>query len=383
MRLTSQSTENPLKIANALQESSVVVLAEPDLAVKGSLKMHRPSDDLFSMQWHLENLGGPGLVAGADVSAPLAWDVTRGDRNITVAVIDDGFDMGHPDFASPGKIHAPRDFGQHDTDPSPARGDNHGTACAGVAVADENGRGVVGIAPNCQLMPIRWSGSVSDADIRQQFDHPRLNGADIISCSWGVRSRFFTLSTSMKRSISRAATQGRNGKGCVIVFAAGNDDHDVDNPPHTRAGFAIHPDVIAVAASNSRDRKSHYSNFGDAIWVCAPSSGAGGLGIVTTDRRGANGYQSGDYTTMQRFGGTSSACPLVAGVCALMLSVNPELTAIEVKDILKETAEQIDPQGGGYGKDRHSAIYGFGRVDAYRAVQAAIDRRGEIVRVEA
>jgi len=318
MRLTSESSENPLKIANALRKSGAVVLAEPDLAVKGNLTIHRPSDTLFPLQWHLENRGGAGLAAGADVSATKAWDITRGNRNITVAIIDDGFDTGHPDFASNGKIRSARDFGQGDADPSPVSSlDNHGTACAGVAVADENGSGVVGMAPECGFMPIRWSGSVSDADIRDQFDHPRLNGADVISCSWGVTSNFFTLSTSMKRSLSKAATEGRNGKGCVIVFAAGNANHDIDDPPNTRDGFAIHPDIIAVAASNSRDRKSHYSNFGDTIWVCAPSSGAGGLGIVTTDRRGANGYQSGDFTTVERFGGTSSATPLVAGVCAL------------------------------------------------------------------
>ncbi|MGB3210078.1 MAG: S8 family serine peptidase [Desulforhopalus sp.] len=376
MRLTSESTENPLKVANALRKSSDVVLAEPDLAVKGNLTSHLPSDDLFPMQWHLKNQGGAGLTAGADVSATEAWDITRGSRNITVAVIDDGFDTGHPDFASIGKFRAPRDFGQGDADPSPVSSlDNHGTACAGVALADENGSGVVGMAPECRLMPIRWSGSVSDADIRDQFDHPRLNGADVISCSWGVTSSFFTLSTSMRRSISKAASEGRDGKGCVIVFAAGNSNHDIDDPPNTRDGFAIHPDVIAVAASNSRDRKSHYSNFGDAIWVCAPSSGAGGLGIVTTDRRGASGYQSGDYTTVERFGGTSSATPLVAGICALMLSVNPELTANEIKEILKDTVEKIDPQGGNYDNNGHSRIYGFGRVNAYRAVQAARDRR--------
>jgi subtilisin-like proprotein convertase family protein len=160
----------------------------------------------------------------------------------------------------------------------------------------------------------------------------------------------------------------------VIVFAAGNANHDIDDPPRSRDGFAIHPDVIAVAASNSRDRRSHYSNFGQAIWICAPSSGAGGVGIVTTDRRGSSGYQSGDYTTVERFGGTSSATPLVAGICALMLSVNPDLTAVEVKEILRDTAVKIDPQGAAY-SNGHSRFYGYGRVDAHRAVLAARDRR--------
>lgn len=375
MRLTSASTLNPLKIANALLESAAIDVAEPDLIAVVD-PAYRPSDTLYAQQWHLENSGGFGLTAGADVSAPQAWDISRGDRDIIVAVIDDGFDTNHPDFSSPGKIVSPADFGQDDTDPNPvSSGDNHGTACAGVAVADENGAGVVGLAPNCKLMPIRWSGSVSDTDIREQFNHAANNGADVISCSWGVRASSFTLSTSMKRSIRNAATGGRGGKGCVIIFAAGNANHDIDNlAGGTRDGFAIHPDVIAIAASNSRDRKSHYSNFGDAIWVCAPSSGQGGLGIITTDRRGTAGYQAGDYTTVQRFGGTSSSTPLVAGLCGLILSVNPELSAEEVKDILKITAQRIDAGNGNYDANGHSRIFGYGRVDAAAALQEAQNR---------
>jgi subtilisin-like proprotein convertase family protein len=376
VRLTAASKENPIKIANALRKSQAVLLAEPDLAVSGRLHIHRPTDDLFQLQWHLENRGGFGLTAGVDVSATAAWDITRGDRTITVAVIDDGFDTGHQDFGSPGKVVAPVDFGEGDQDASPVTSaDNHGTACAGVAVADENGVGVVGLAPECRLMPIRWSGSVSDLDIREQFDHARTNGADVISCSWGVAAKAFTLSTSMKRTITRAATEGRNGKGCVILFAAGNESSDIDDLPRTRSGFAIHPDVIAVAASNSNDVQSHYSNFGDRIWICAPSSGAGGLGIVTTDRRGSKGYQSGDYTTIERFGGTSSSTPLAAGLCGLMLSINPDLTAEDVREILKDTAEKIDQQDGEYNQDGHSPKYGYGRINGARALEEAQNRR--------
>jgi subtilisin-like proprotein convertase family protein len=161
-----------------------------------------------------------------------------------------------------------------------------------------------------------------------------------------------------------------------VIFAAGNANHDINNRSGgSLDGFAIHPDVIAIAASNSRDKRSHYSNFGDEIWVCAPSSGAGGLGIVTTDRRGTQGYQSGDYTTEERFGGTSSATPLVAGLCGLILSVNPDLTAEDVKDVLKVTADKIDPQNGNYDANGHSRLYGWGRVNAFAALQEARRRR--------
>ena len=145
---------------------------------------------------------------------------------------------------------------------------------------------------------------------------------------------------------------GRNGLGCVIVFAAGNSNHDINDPDGgTVDGFATHPDVIAVAACNSRDERSNYSNFGKEISLCAPSSGMGGRGILTSDVRGTfqfhgvtyeAGYEAGDYT--RTFGGTSSATPLVAGICALLLSVNPALTAKQVKEILESTARRIgDP----------------------------------------
>jgi subtilisin-like proprotein convertase family protein len=383
LRLTAASTQNPIKIATALRESGLVDVAEPDFAMKMALHLHRPTDPLFPQQWHLENLGGPGLTAGADVAAPAAWDLTRGDRAIVVAVIDDGVQLSHPDFASPGKIVAPFDFGQSDLDPSPvAVQDNHGTACAGVAVADENGTGVVGIAPGCALMPIQSSGIISNQTIQALFDYVRTNGADVVSCSWGVDAAFFTLSTPMINAIRRAAREGRGGRGCVIVFAAGNEnsplDGVVDGTP-VRSGFAIHPDVIAVGASNSRDLRSHYSNFGPQLWVCAPSSGAGGRGIVTTDRTGAAGYQVGDHTTVNGFGGTSSATPLVAGICALMLSVNSDLRGDEVRDILRQTAEKIDQAGGSYGPDGHSDLFGFGRVNAFRAVTEARQRRAPTV----
>ncbi len=388
LRLTSASTDNPIKIANKLLASDQIKAAEPDFATSISYKLHRPSDSLFVDQWHLENRGGIGLTAGADVSAPGAWEITRGSRSVLVCIMDDGVDIDHVDFSSPGKIVAPRDFGQDDTDPSPVRngrgrnGDNHGTACAGVAVADENGVGVVGIASNCGLMPIRTSGMISNDTIKDLFDHARLSGADVISCSWGVSRKFFPLSTPMKNSIAKAAREGRGGKGCVILFAAGNENSPVDGKngfgERVLAGFAKHADVMAIAASNSHDRRSHYSNFGPEIWVAAPSSGSGGRGILTTDRSGNVGYETGDYTINDPFGGTSSSTPLVAGICGLILSVNPNLTAEEVRDILKETSDRIDPAGGNYNAQNHSDLYGFGRVNAEAAVLEARRRLAPI-----
>lgn len=167
--------------------------------------------------------------------------------------------------------------------------------------------------------------------------------------------------------------------------------------------LCAHPEVIAVSACTSLNQKAAYSNWGQEISVCAPSNNAppgiwlqetgyvgtaplitkalAGKGIFTSDRVGNQGYSPGDYTS--GFGGTSSACPLVAGVAALVLSVNPHLTAAEVKQILEETADKIvdpstDPQlgtrFGQYDGDGHSKWFGYGKVNAHKAVLAAQEK---------
>jgi subtilisin family serine protease len=368
--LTEASTENPLKIAAKLQARPEIETGEPDLIFRISLK-HVPDDNLYRQQWHLKNRGnGDGLAAGADVKAEEAWDYTRGSRDIAVCVMDDGFDLEHPDFDAPEKIVEPRDFGESDFNPSPGlEDDNHGTACAGVAVAEENGTGVVGLAPRCAFMPIRTSRWISDESIKKLFQYAIDHAADVISCSWSAGAWNFPLSTKMHGIIKKAATQGRvNGKGCVILFAAGNEDRPLDGEKDGRVshqGFALHPNVIAVGASNSLDKRSSYSNFGPELALCAPSSGYPGRGIVTTDRRGAKGYSSDDYT--HRFGGTSSATPLAAGLAALILSINPDLSSAQVKRIMMDTADKIDEPNGEY-TDGHSPWYGHGRINAQRAV---------------
>ncbi|MFN3533022.1 MAG: S8 family serine peptidase [Candidatus Brocadia sp.] len=279
VKLTNASQENPLKIAAKLQQRKEIVTAEPDLSFQISLK-HIPMDTLYREQWHLNNRGdGVGLVAGADVKAEGAWDYTRGSRDIIVCVMDDGFDLGHPDFNLPGKIVSPRDFGQEDFDPNPVfEDDNHGTACAGVAVAEENGTGVVGLAPGCAFMPVRTSPWLSDESIVSLFQYAIDKHADVISCSWSAAAWNFPISTKMHGIIHKAATEGRrNKKGCVILFAAGNEDRPLNGQKDgqiSHQGFALHPDVIAVGASNSMDQRSSYSNYGTELTICAPSSGA-------------------------------------------------------------------------------------------------------------
>ena len=408
-RVTPNTGMNTIEVTNRILEKEEVQWSEPNVIVR-QLHFYTPSDTLFQQQWHLYHNGGIQLTEGAHIDAVKAWDITKGERGIVVAIADDSVDIAHRDFSGEGKIVAPRDLMGLDFNPTPEFAqENHGTAVAGVAVAESNGLGVVGAAPGCSLMPIRTSGYLDDNSIEELFEWAVDNGAAVISNSWGAAAINFPLSLRQSNALRRAATEGRNGKGCVILFAAGNSNRPVnavvnetgwpegtlEGPTQWHDGFASHPDVIAVAACTSLNTKSFYSSWGKEISICAPSNnghpGVGssptypfvsgvfpGRGIVTTDRLGPSGYSSADYTN--NFGGTSSACPLAAGVAALVLSVNPDLSATEVKEILESTADKIidnstDPQlGNAYGtydENGHSLWFGYGKVNAYTAVLEA------------
>ncbi|MBE9077190.1 S8 family serine peptidase [Romeria aff. gracilis LEGE 07310] len=417
LQVTPAAEENPIKLANRLASRTEVLLAEPNVVVE-SAPLYRPGDTLYAKQWHLHHQGGPSLSANSHIAAERAWDLTRGSRSVVIAITDDAFDLDHPDLQGLGKIVGPQDLRSRDALPLPSEAeDNHGTAVAGLALAEENGSGVVGVAPGCSLMPIQTTGFLDDETIEQMFDWATEQGAAVISCSWSPAAVYFPLSLRQRSAITRAATRGRGGKGCVILFSAGNANRPVNgkvqeqNWPNNAlrgvtewlGGFAIHPDVIAVSASTSLNRKAAYSNWGSHVAIAAPSNNGPpsmalprlgqvstgppvkerlpGLGMVTSDRVGSPGYSRGDYAS--GFGGTSSACPVVAGVAGLMLSVNPDLTAQAVKQILQDTADKIidetpDPQlglsYGTYDSNGHSRWFGYGKVNAYRAVAAARDR---------
>lgn len=409
-RVTEQATENPIKIANRLAEDPLVEASEPNLAVR-QRPLHVPTDSQYRHQWHLQHAGGVSLRDGSHIDAERAWDLTRGERGVVVAVADDSVDLAHADFQGAGKIVHPVDFKGQDFVPLPeASDDNHGTACAAVAVAEENGAGTVGVAPGCALMPIRTTGFIDDGSIEDLCNWIIDHDASVLSASWSAAARFFPLSMRMRAALHRAATEGRNGLGCVLVFAAGNENRPIDGTVNEQGwpgnspggatrwlnGFAAHSDVIAVAASSSLGLKSAYSNWGGEISVCAPSNNVRpqtfpqvttptpGRGVVTADRVGPAGYSSTDFTFS--FGGTSSACPVVAGLAGLVLSANPGLTAADVRDILEATADKIedpDPDaqlGNGFGTydpQGRCHWFGFGKVNAFRAVREAIDRAGE------
>ena len=384
------------EMAQELLQRDDVIYCHPELIQRRSYKQ------IFPEQWHLKptTVGGVTLNnAHANVEA--AHTITEG-KGITIAVIDDGVDIDHPEFMGIGKIVAPRDVTLKIDDPRPKddhwpnrrSGENHGTACAGVACA--NGLdGASGVAPKAKLMPIRLMSGLGSREEADAFYWAANNGADVISCSWGPPDGDWTqrntsihqpLPPMTRDAIDYAVIQGRGGKGCVICWAAGNGNESVDND-----GYASYDKVIAVAACNDRSKKSVYSDYGEAIWCAFPSNDFGyppfnqpqplTPGIWTTDRLGVFGYNPGqlqfgspDGKYSNDFGGTSSACPGAAGVAALVLAVNENLRWNEVKDILKQSCDRIDPQNGEYDSNEHSKLYGYGRLNAETAVKLANEK---------
>ena len=318
----------------------------------------KPNDPYFQHQWHLENRGFDGASLGADLNVRAAWPVARG-RGVTIAIADDGIEFTHPDLAAnvtntnhynfaadvPGGAHT-----------SPAQG--HGTCVAGLAAAvGENGVGVSGVAPEAQLTS--WmvlDPPASDAQFAAMFQY-RSNLVSVQNHSWGFSSDGLLGPSLLEQvAIANAARFGRGGLGVVPVHAAGNarsnsrDGSSVGATDANEDGYVSDPDTIAVAAVRTTGRVASYSNPGACVLVAAPSGDDRFPLLFTTDRPGLLGFNQinttddlSSYTAgAGGFSGTSGATPLIAGVAALILSVNPALALRDVQQILIHSARQVD-----------------------------------------
>ncbi len=384
-----------------------------------------PNDTYFTSQWNLHNKGpgmtpmGQGLVQGDDHAhiaeawgllqeLGLARNVSDIGKTVRLAVIDDGFDLQHEDLKD--KFVATRNFG------GPVKTNNlfstspnnfHGTLVTGLAAAaGNNDKGIVGVCPGCQIVAARMGSEKPAGPIEKYyekiFDWVMEQKPDVINCSWGP-------DPSMKPGfakylIDRLAREGRDGKGTVVVFAAGNTGQDF-----TWNHFASYPSVITVGASNSLGQRHAFSNFGPNMDLLAPTSGGKIAGstyidpIWTTDNYVApdclapggkpNAHCSDmagwtPYSNMaggdswegrysDRFSHTSSAAPIVSGIVALMLEANPKLRTDEVQSLLQQSADRIAPTDARYDSQGFSMRYGYGRVNALRAVALAYERSGK------
>ncbi|NNG16613.1 MAG: S8 family serine peptidase, partial [Gemmatimonadales bacterium] len=251
-------------IAATLLQEDAVELCHPELVREARKRQ------AFPEQWHLMKTTVDGVQINQHANVESAWGLSEG-QGVTIAVIDDGVDLDHEEFASAGKIVAPRDVTRRTNDPRPGNWDDHGTACAGVACADGQ-HGASGVAPMARLMPIRFASALGSQAEADAFVWAAENGADVISCSWGptdgdwwdtsdpVHDQVVPLPDATRLAIDWAVNNGRNGKGCVITWAAGNGNESVEND-----GYASYEKVIAVAACNDSGKRSAYSDFGQAV----------------------------------------------------------------------------------------------------------------------
>jgi subtilisin family serine protease len=389
---------NIVEIANKLYESGLFEFAYPNIICKAEL-FHIPNDPYFQYQITLRNTGqtfndGHSGTNGADISAPEAWDITTGNSNIVIAVFDEGVTSNHPDLPNTRQVRLNgSNFGSgNPNDPSPVGNDNHGNSCAGVIAATmDNNEGIAGIAPNCKIMPLRWDPATTSDQMADGIRFAADNGANIISNSWG----YGTSNNNYVPAIV-AAIQYAVNKGVVVVFAAGN------TAEHTRGniGYVTFPanvnvnSVITVGASDRYDSQSNYSPSNSLVDIVAPSHRAYPSSISTEtfemwslDIPGNTGYNPWPSTGTHppatgemlpnsgtnhlaytgRFGGTSHSCPVVAGVCALILSLNPNLSPQQVYNILINTTDKV---GGYLYSNGKSSEMGYGRVNAYAALQS-------------
>ena len=377
---------NPIKCAIGLQAKKEVKRAEPDIDMPvDHYAFSQPTARLWGQMWHLQNTGrvpdnsSVRMKLGADSKVVEAWKLLDGygNPNISIAIIDNGIDLTHPDLKD--KVVKPWDLWNNSSNLQAGDPDfTHGTPCASVAVAPQNG-GMCGAAPAARFMPLSGT-SFSIEGTEAMFNYVIRNGADVVSCSWGTVDQNFALGSAKINAIAKAAREGRGGKGCVICFAAGNEGEDFVNV------YGKHPDVICVGATTSDDEHADYSNSGRELTISAPSNGAWPILAARAywdpginGEVGAGKWYYGDSidrgSRYQHFGGTSSATPLVAGICALLLSANSNLTAREVKQILIQTADKVGSPSEYF--NGHSTRYGYGRINAARAVQEALNRAGK------
>lgn len=427
VRVTNETGRNPIMAANVAATRDIVEYAEPNIVRQLVRCSFVPSDPLFPNQWHLfAPADAVDLVAGAGITAPDAWEHTLGERQIVIAVADDGFDLTHPDFQGTNKIAGRlnvRPVGvarlKFDEDVHPRVGDYHGTPCAGVALAEHNGQGTVGVAPGCSFYAVRFPLALADSQLARLFERISLE-ADVVSCSWGFGPANAPMSITLRDTITTiSADGGRRGKGLVICVAAGNNNcpiKDLNNSlPYEyldRFGIrraysgpidrwiAAHPDVLTVSASTSLKTRSAYSSWGTEVNVCAPSNNFDdlrrftprGLGIWTVDNEGfgpGSDFTPGSRYT-GRFGGTSSATPTVAGVCGLLISADPSLTGKRVRQIIMETAcknlaieSETDVNvPGDFDTNGFSPWFGYGKVNAAAAVASAVGTTNEQLFIE-
>ncbi len=308
----------------ALQDNADVQEAEANYILKydDAPTTTVPNDPLYlSKQWHLDK-----------IQAQQAWAITTGSRNVKVAIVDSGIDETHPDLA--GKVIKRYDFLNDQSTVVDEVG--HGTAVASFITSNTNdGVGLAGLNWNVSLLNLKAGGEqLFSFDVARAIIFATDNGAQVINGSFGGGTTTMVQNVAIDYAVSH---------NVVLVFSSGNGGSSAPQFP------ARNPGVIAVGATNQADEVTAFSSYGPHVSLSAPGAGVWAA------------QPGGGYTAIN---GTSFSSPIVAGVAALMLSVNPNLTPLDVKNILEGTADDISGRG-------FTPQAGWGRVNAYKAVLAA------------
>lgn len=366
--LRDAKIQDPKDFAADLEELKFVELAEPNFRVKLN---NLPQDPYWLKLWGLKNYGqdSPAGIEGqrgADIGAFEAWKTTKGNRNVVVAIIDTGADYTHPDLIDniwinekekagvPGKdddgngyvddlhgwdaVSGTREhlhYGQVG-DPDPMDDQGHGTHVSGtIGAVGGNGIGVVGVNWQVSIMPVKFldeNGSGSTIDEYRAYKYILANKVDVVNGSYGGGGK--------SRLIESLLKQGGQ-QGILFVFAAGNDSANSDNDPHYPANYEL-PNIISVAATDSRDALADFSNFGQkTVHVAAP--GVDIYSTVPTTTEDDSGKKIPVVVPYDSYSGTSMASPHVAGAAALLIAADNSLRGqpAEVKKRLIETAEPV------------------------------------------
>ncbi len=313
-----------------------------------------PNDPYYPLQWSLHK-----------VHAPAAWDISRGDTNVVIAIVDVGVDIDHGDLQGKYWINAAElagaqfvdddgngfiddvygwDFVDNDSDPRPAsENDSHGTHVAGIAAAaTDNGYGIAGMGWDCRFMAVRTGFGTIITHGYEGVVYAAASGADIISLSWG---------SDDASNVERLTVEYATEKGALVVGAAGNiSARNFDHYP------SAYEQVMAVAAVTGGDRLAYFSNFGEFVNICAP-----GDTIIST--------VPGRYDSFALLSGTSMSTPLVAGAAGLLKAIHPDWSPRQLMLQLMNTADPVDNHNPEY-----AGMMGTGRLNVFRALYE--DRSG-------
>lgn len=361
--ISAPETRGYFETVRKLYKYKEVKFSEPSIISYNDF-CFTPDDEYFDQQWALKNTGQIPTCSGCtpygdhDIDAEPGWDIGRGDPGVVISIIDTGMDLDHPDLAGNLLPRNGHDWDFADpNDDSPDDTHGHGTKCSGISAAvTNNGIGVAGVGHLCQIMPLRvdlisgHNQNRADAINYATSRRPDFDGL-VLSNSWRMSSGDFT---AVHEAIVNAYAND-----VLVCFAAGNTNGSVNYP-------AIYPEAMAIAATSPCDERKNPSSCDGEGWGSSYGPeldcAAPGVKIYTTSLYG-------NYTPS--FNGTSSACPHAAGLAAVIWSLDPTLSNVEIREIINESADQV----GGYYYDPgtgKSLELGHGRINLAAAAELAL-----------